>query len=201
QAPLRELMETEMVTVRANEDREKVAQEIARYDLLAIPAVDDEGRLVGIVTHDDIMDVVVEEATEDVHRLGAVEPLAENYLQADFVTIWRKRALWLACLFGAELLTFTALSQFEEAIAEVVVLSLFVPLCISTGGNSGSQAATLITRAMALGEVTVKDWLRVLRHELVMGLILGVTLGLIGFARAAATPNSTLSSSPPRHES
>ncbi len=115
--------------------------------------LDAEDRLVGIVTYDDVIDVVVSEATEDVHRMGGVAPLAENYLEASFVKIWWKRAFWLSCLFGAELLTFTALSTFEDAIAAVVVLSLFVPLCISTGGNSGSQAATLITRAMALGQV------------------------------------------------
>src|SRR5207253_5762076 len=122
---------------------------------------------------------------------GAVGPLAENYLKARFVTIWRKRAFWLACLFFAELFTFTALAHFEDAIAEVVVLSLFVPLCISTGGNSGSQAATLITRALALGQITVRDWRRVIRHELAMGLVLGLTLGAIGFARGWLTPEDT----------
>ncbi|MFN4260184.1 MAG: magnesium transporter [Gemmataceae bacterium] len=187
---LRDVMETDMVRVHVNDDQEKVAQEIARYDLLAIPVVDDEGRLVGIVTHDDVIDVVVEEATEDVHRLGAIAPLAENYLEANFLTIWRKRVFWLACLFLAEMFTFTALSHYEEAIAQMVVLSLFIPLCISTGGNSGSQAATLITRAMALGQVTVSDWFRVLRHELLMGLALGFSLGLLGFIRAWLTPAS-----------
>ena len=117
-----------------------------------MPVVDDQNHLVGIVTHDDVMDVVVEEATEDVHRMGAVGPMAEGYLDAPFVTVWRKRLVWLACLFIAELFTFTALSHFEDEIAKFVVLSLFVPLCISTGGNSGSQAATLITRAVALGQ-------------------------------------------------
>ena len=146
--------------------------------------------MVGIVTHDDVIDVVVEEATEDAYRMGAVGPMAENYLEANFVTVWRKRAFWLSCLFLAELFTFSALAHFEDAIAEVVVLSLFVPLCISTGGNSGSQAATLITRAMALGQVTNRDWFRVLRHELVMGLALGLTLGAIGFVRAYFTPDS-----------
>jgi magnesium transporter len=129
-----------------------------------------------------------------------VAPLEENYLEASFVKIWWKRAGWLALLFLAELFTFTALSTFEDAIAAVVVLSLFVPLCISTGGNSGSQAATLITRAMALGQVDSGKWLRVLRHEILMGLVLGVTLGLIGFGRAALTPKSVRSSSPPRPE-
>ncbi|HWG46847.1 MAG TPA: magnesium transporter [Gemmataceae bacterium] len=199
-APITELMDAQPLTVFVTDDREKVAQEMTHYDLLAIPVLDEEKRLVGIVTYDDVMDVVVSEATEDVHRMGGVAPLAENYLEASFVKIWWKRAFWLSCLFGAELLTFTALSTFEDAIAAVVVLSLFVPLCISTGGNSGSQAATLITRAMALGQVTGKDWLRVLRHEIAMGLVLGITLGVIGFGRAALTPKSVRSSSPPRPE-
>jgi magnesium transporter len=120
--------------------------------------------------------------------MGGVAPIAENYLTADFVTVWRKRAFWLSCLFVAELFTFTALSYFDEAINRVVVLALFVPLCISTGGNSGSQAATLITRALALGHVGIRDWARVLRHELSMGLVLGLTLGAIGFVRGSLTP-------------
>jgi magnesium transporter len=181
-------MEEQVVSVRASEDSEKVAKTMAQFDLIAIPVVDEQGRMVGIVTHDDVIDVVVQEATEDVHRMGAVAPLAENYLTANFVTVWRKRAFWLACLFLAELFTFTALSHFDEAINRVVVLALFVPLCISTGGNSGSQAATLITRAMALGQVTLGDWFKVLRHELLMGLVLGLTLGGIGFVRGAFTP-------------
>ncbi len=187
-ALVRDLMEEEMQTLRATDDRERAAQELARYDFLAMPVVDDEGRLVGIVTHDDVIDVVVQEATEDVHLMGGVGPLAEDYLEAPFVTIWRKRASWLALLFGAELFTFTALSHFEDEIGKLVVLSLFVPLCISTGGNSGSQAATLITRALALGQLTAASWARVLRHELLMGLVLGLTLGLIGFFRGALTP-------------
>src|SRR5438477_3675711 len=191
-ALVRELMEEEVQTLRATDDRERAAQELARYDFLAMPVVDDEGRLVGIVTHDDVIDVVVQEATEDVHLMGGVGPMAENYLEAPFVTIWRKRAFWLACLFGAELFTFTALSHFEDEIGKLVVLSLFVPLCISTGGNSGSQAATLITRAMALGQLTVSNWARVLRHELAMGVVLGLTLGAIGFIRAGLTPQDMI---------
>ncbi|MBY0527940.1 MAG: magnesium transporter [Gemmataceae bacterium] len=221
-ALIRDLMERELVSIRAGDDREKLAQEMARYDLLAIPAVDDEGRMVGIVTHDDVIDVVVEEATEDVHRMGGVGPMAENYLEVPLVKVWWNRAFWLACLFGAELLTFTALAHFEEAIAEVVVLALFVPLCISTGGNSGSQAATLITRAIALNQVDVKSldfmqtvraffrrdfgfvqhqfrtiainvWplIRVLRHELLLGIALGLTLGTIGYVRGWLTPEET----------
>ena len=132
--------------------------------------------------------------------MGAVAPLEESYLDTSFVKLWWKRARWLAVLFVAELFTFTALSSYEDAIAAVVVLSLFVPLCISTGGNSGSQAATLITRTLALGQVAGKDWSRVLRHEIFMGLILGITLGIIGFGRAWVTPASVRSSSPSRPE-
>jgi magnesium transporter len=187
-ALIRDIMENQVVSIRATEDREKVAKTMAQFDLIAIPVIDEQNRMVGIITHDDVIDVVVQEATEDAHRMGAVAPMAENYLTADFLTVWRKRAFWLACLFIAELFTFTALSHFDEAINRVVVLALFVPLCISTGGNSGSQAATLITRAMALGQVTLGDWLKVLRHELLMGLVLGITLGAIGFIRGSFTP-------------
>ncbi|HEY7424421.1 MAG TPA: magnesium transporter, partial [Gemmataceae bacterium] len=200
QALVNDLMDMQPLTVSVSDDREKVAQDITHYDLLAIPVIDADKRLVGIVTYDDVIDVVVSEATEDAHRMGAVAPLEENYLEASFVKIWWKRAGWLALLFLAELFTFTALSSFEDAIAAVVVLSLFVPLCISTGGNSGSQAATLITRAMALGQVDSSNWLRVLRHEILMGLVLGITLGSIGFVRASFTPESVRSSSPPRPE-
>lgn len=192
QALLRDIMETEIVAVRVDDDREAVAHEIARFDLLAIPVVDDKGKLVGIVTHDDVIDVVVEEATEDVHRLGAVGPIEEGYFEARFVTIWRKRAFWLACLFVAELLTFGAMGFYADRIEPKlwVLLTLFIPLCISIGGNSGSQAVTLITRALALGEVAVSDWARVLRHELLMGLALGATLGLVGFLFVSLMPES-----------
>jgi magnesium transporter len=189
-ALIRDLMETQFVSVRVGDDREIVATELARYDLIAIPVVDDNNRMVGIVTHDDIIDVVVEEATEDAYRMGAVGLLAENYLDMSFVTVWRKRAFWLACLFVAEFFTFTAMAHYEEQISKLVVLSLFIPLCLSTGGNSGSQAATLITRAMALGQVQLRDWFNVIRHELLMGLALGATLGAIGFLRAFATPDA-----------
>jgi magnesium transporter len=190
-ALVRDIMQQEVISVRVDEDQEKVAKILARFDFLAIPVVDEQQRLVGIITHDDVIDVVVAEATEDAQKMGGVAPIEGDYLHAPFVTVWRKRAGWLACLFVAELFTFTAMSFFEDAIAELVVLSLFVPLCISTGGNSGSQAATLITRAMALGQVSLGQWWRVLRHELIMGVLLGLTLGMIGFVRGAATPEDT----------
>src|SRR5262249_54542454 len=192
ETPVSELMDKDVISVSVTDDQEEVAKKMARYDFIAMPVVDDQRRLVGIVTHDDVLDVVQQEATEDVHRLGAVQPLTEHYLEANFFTLWRKRAMWLSLLFLAELFTFTALASFEDEIARIVALSLFVPLCISTGGNSGSQAATLITRAMALGQVRLGDWLRVIRHELAMGIALGITLGGIGFVRASMTPQAVL---------
>ena len=187
-----DLMETAVVSADVTDTQESVVQKVAKYDLHALPVVDAEHHILGIITHDDVIDAVSEEASEDVYRMGAVEPLVEDYLEANFTTIWRKRAVWLSCLFVAELFTFTALAHFEDAIEKVLVLTLFVPLCISTGGNSGSQAATLITRAMALGQVQLSDWWRVLRHELGMGLALGLTLGIIGYGRALITPDSVL---------
>ena len=180
-ALVRDIMEEQVVSVRADDSRDTVAKTMATYDLIAIPVVEDQGRMVGIITHDDVIDVVVQEATEDVHRMGAVGPMPENYLETPFVTVWRKRAFWLACLFVGGVFTVWAMSRFHDAIATIAMLTLFIPLCISTGGNSGSQAATLITRALALGQVSEREWLRVLRHEVLMGLALGLSLGVIGF--------------------
>ena len=196
-AKVGDIMQTEVISVRVDADREEVVKTVQRYDFLAIPVIDEQHRLVGIITHDDAIDVMVEEATEDALHLAGVSAIDESYLDAPFVTVWRKRAVWLACLFVAELLTFTALTQFESALKAVVVLGMFLPLVISTGGNSGSQAATLITRALAVGDVALGDWWRVMRHELLMGLALGSTLGLIGFARAWLTPTSVLDKADP----
>jgi magnesium transporter len=189
---LRDLMEQEIVTVNVTDDQEEVARRVARFDLLAIPVVDEEHHILGIITHDDVIDVVVDEATEDAYRMAGMEPIEVQYLETSFFEVWYKRAGWLSLLFVAELFTFTALASFEDSIKAVLALSLFVPLCISTGGNSGSQAATLITRAIALGQVNVRDWFRVLRHELLMGIVLGITLGAIGFIRASLTPTAVL---------
>ena len=187
-----DLMHRDVISVRVDQDQEEAARMLAKDDFLALPVVDDQNRLVGIITHDDVIDVMIEEATEDAQQMAGVLPMAEDYLHAPFVTVWRKRAVWLSCLFVAELFTFTALAHFEDEIAAILALSLFVPLCISTGGNSGSQAATLMTRALALGQLKLRDWWRVLRHELVVGLALGLTLGAIGFVRACMTPQSVL---------
>jgi magnesium transporter len=169
------------------------AELLARYDFIAVPVLDANGGMVGIVTHDDVIDVLREEATEDLQRQAGVSPIGEEYLQASFLKMWRSRAFWLSLLFVAELGTFTVMSYFEDALAAVVVLSLFVPLCISTGGNSGSQAATLVTRALALGQISPRDWAKVFRRELVMGLALGLTLGAVAFVRGALTPADTRS--------
>ncbi len=188
---LRELMETEVVSLLYTDGREIAADLLAQYDFIAVPVLDDAGGLVGIVTHDDAIDVITQEATEDIQRQGGVTPLNESYLEAGFFKIWRSRAQWLALLFVASFGTYTVISIFEDVLAEVVVLSLFIPLCISTGGNSGTQASTLITRAMALGDVQLSDWKRLLRRELFLGLALGLFLGVVAFARGAATPSDT----------
>jgi magnesium transporter len=200
--PVRDVMlSNDIVTLRASDDREKAAETLIKYDLLAIPVLDDSGRLVGIVTHDDIVDVITQEATEDLQKQGAVGPFRGNYLETGYFTIWWKRASWLCLLFVAELATFTVMAEFDEALAAILVLSLFVPLCLSTGGNSGSQAATIVTRELALGHVTVRDWWKVLRHELLMGVMLGVTLGSIGLLRGASTSEELRSAKKEMEES
>jgi magnesium transporter len=200
-ALVQDLMEKDLLTLNAGDDKEKAAEAVARYDFLALPVVDEEGRLVGIVTHDDVIDLIQQEATEDLQKQAGLGLISENYLEASFLVIWRKRAAWLAVLFGAELLTFTALSANTDAIQAILVLSLFVPLCLSTGGNSGSQAATLITRSLALGHFGVAQWKRVLRHEVMMGTILGVTLGTIAFFRGAITSGDLRSDTREQEES
>ncbi|OAI57461.1 hypothetical protein AYO47_08035 [Planctomyces sp. SCGC AG-212-M04] len=182
-ALVRDIMQSDVVYVRVDQDREEVVKIVGKYDFIAIPVVDNDHRIVGIITHDDALDVVVEEATEDAQRMGGMAPLEEPYLEVPFVEMWRKRAVWLACLFVAEFFTFSALSKYEVAMKEIVVLAMFTPLCISTGGNSGSQAATLITRALALGHIDLRTWWTVVRHEVLMGIALGATLGIIGFFR------------------
>ncbi|HEX9669151.1 MAG TPA: magnesium transporter [Thermoanaerobaculia bacterium] len=182
-AQMRDLMHADLLTISEETDQEEVSQLLAKHDLLAIPVVDHEGRMKGIVTFDDVADVVVEEATEDIQKLGGSAALAEPYLEAGLGKMVSKRAGWLSALFLGEMLTTSAMASFEGEIAKAVVLALFVPLIISSGGNSGSQASTLIVRALALGEVRLRDWWRVMRREVVAGVCLGSILGGIGFAR------------------
>lgn len=180
---VQDIMRTDVVTASVEEDQEVVARLFARHDLAAIPVTDEDRRMCGIVTVDDIVDVVDEEATEDLQKFGGVSALGAPYLQLALHRMVTKRAGWLAALFMGEMLTATAMAYFQDEIARAVVLSLFVPLIISSGGNSGSQASTLVIRAMTLGEVKLRDWWRVVPRELITGLVLGAMLGAIGFLR------------------
>jgi magnesium transporter len=177
------VMDTDVITIPEEADQEAVARLFAEHSLAAAPVVDAGGRMKGVVTADDVVAVVEEEATEDIQKLGGSEALDAPYLKTAFARMVRKRAGWLSALFLGEMLTATAMAFFEEEIARAVVLALFVPLIISSGGNSGSQASTLVIRAMALGEVRLRDWWRVIRRELAAGLVLGTVLGTIGFLR------------------
>lgn len=178
---LEELMEEDVVKVDAFDDQESVAQIVARYDLLAIPVVDRQNRMLGIITHDDVIDVVMEEAQEDVQRIGAVNPLEETYLKTPLLTLGWKRGMWLIILFFAALLTAFALEHYEARIDQHVWLVMFIPLVISAGGNSGGQSSTLIISSMARGEIQLTDWVKVIRREIAMGLMLGSLLGLLGW--------------------
>src|SRR4051812_28624171 len=174
------------VALNVNDLQEEALNVFRKYDRTALPVIDSTGVLVGIVTTDDMLDVAEEEATEDIQKFGGLEALDEPYMRIPLWKMVRKRAGWLVILFLGEMLTATAMSSYQDEIAKAVVLALFLPLIISSGGNSGSQASTLIIRAMALGEVTLKDWWRVAGREIQAGLLLGITLGAIGAIRVAA---------------
>ncbi|MGI8744251.1 MAG: magnesium transporter [Bryobacteraceae bacterium] len=180
---VRDVMRVNFVSASEQMDQETVARLFTAHHLLAIPVLDSAGRMQGIVTVDDIVDVVQEEASEDIQKVGGMEALDAPYLQIGFWQMVRKRAGWLAILFVGEMLTATAMGYFEREIARAVVLALFVPLIISSGGNSGSQATTLVIRAMAIGEVRLRDWWRIIRRESSAGLVLGSALAMIGMAR------------------
>ena len=173
----------EVVTVPVTADREEVARLTREYDLVAVPVVDQDDVIQGVVTVDDVIDALVEEHTEDVQRFGGMEALEEPYTQIGFLSMIRKRAPWLAALFLSEMLTTSAMGHFQDELAKAVVLALFIPLIISSGGNSGSQATSLIIRALALGEIRVRDWWKVALRELPSGLVLGIILGLMGILR------------------
>ncbi|ATC64382.1 magnesium transporter [Nibricoccus aquaticus] len=180
-----ELFDGSCPTLPATDDRETALEMFRKYDRVGLPVVDEFGKIIGIVTVDDMLDVAAEEATEDIQKLGGSEALDEPYTTIPLLKMVRKRASWLVILFLGEMLTATAMSYFEDEIAKAVVLALFVPLVISSGGNAGSQAATLVIRALALGEFTLSQWWRVMRRELMAGLALGVILGAVGFLRIA----------------
>jgi magnesium transporter len=180
---VRDIMRTGVVTAPEDMDQEALSRLFTETNYLAIPVVDPEGHVKGIVTVDDIVDVVQEEATEDIQKIGGMEALDAPYLEVGFWHMVRKRGGWLAILFVGEMLTATAMGHFEHEIARAVVLALFVPLIISSGGNSGSQASTLVVRALALGELKLRDWWRVAWREIASGIVLGALLATIGLTR------------------
>lgn len=172
-----------LVAIPATADRSEVLEMFEKYDRVALPVVDSDRKMLGIITADDVLDIAQQETTEDIQKMGGSEALDAPYLDVPFWSMVRKRGGWLAALFLGEMLTATAMSFFEGEIAKAVVLALFVPLIISSGGNSGSQATSLIIRSLALRELKLRDWLRVFRREILSGLALGMFLGAIGFLR------------------
>ena len=191
-ASVADVMHTEIVSVQTSADREEVARVTSEYDLVVVPVVDGFGRIVGVITVDDVIDAMVEEQTEDVQKLGAVQPLDDPYFVSGFWDVARRRVVWLVVLFIGEMFTSTALHAYEATLSQALFLTAFIPLIISSGGNSGSQSATLITRALAVGDVEMRDAFRVLRRELGQGLVLGLCLGLIGLVRAVFTGNGVM---------
>ncbi len=180
---LRDVMSEHMHSVPPDMDQEEVARTLKKYDFTAVPVVDGEGRLLGLITVDDVMDVVEEEQDEDVHRLAAVEPMDDTYFNTSWLTFLQKRAPWLAVLFVGQFVTESLIRRYDPIIQAVTQLTFYLPMLISTGGNSGGQSASLIIRGLATEEVTVADWWRVLLRELGQGLLLGIGLGLIGVMR------------------
>jgi len=189
QKTVADVMARDPVTVTAETDQEALSHILTQHNLLAVPVVDADGKMKGIVTLDDIVDVVEEEATEDIQKMGGQAALEQPYLDTSIFTMIKKRAGWLALLFVGEMLTASAMAAYEHELDRAVVLALFLPLLISSGGNSGSQACTLIIRAMALEEIRLRDWFRVVKREIFAGLTLGCFLGIIGFLRIILWPN------------
>lgn len=188
-ATLAQIAEGQPISVTAMSDQSDVVRMFEKYDRYALPVVDTKGVLVGIITADDVFDVAEREATEDFQKLGGSEALESPYLETSVLDLFRKRGLWLGVLFVGGLATTTAMAYFEDALAKAVVLSLFIPVITSSGGNTGSQATAILIRAIALGELTLSDWWRVARKELATGALLGMMLGALGFARIALAPS------------
>lgn len=180
---IEDVIDNRYVALNVNDDQETASQAFKMNHRVALPVLDNNKVLLGIVTIDDVLWVAQEEFTEDIQKIGGTEALDEPYLEIPLLKLFKKRVVWLVVLFLGEMLTATAMGYFEDEIAKAVVLSLFVPLIISSGGNSGSQASTLIIQAMALGEINIGDWWRVVRREILSGLLLGTVLGIIGFTR------------------
>lgn len=190
--PISEILRSNVINVDPSEDQEEVARKMAKYDLNVMPVVDERGVILGVITIDDIVDVLTQEQTEDVQKLGGVEPLDLPYFRTSFAAFIKKRGVWLFALFFGEFFTQTALRHYDPVFEAIRGAAYYVPLLISAGGNSGSQSSTLIIRGMAVGEIKLRDWLRILVRELAMGFVLGVGLGVVGFARVLMYPDQNV---------
>ena len=186
--PLGEILRTNILSVPPEEDQEEVARKMAKYDLNVMPVVDDKGKILGVITIDDIIDVLTLEQTEDVQKAAGIEPLDMPYFRTSFLTFIKKRGVWLFVLFFGEFFTQTALRHYDPVFEAIKGSAYYVPLLISAGGNSGSQSSTLIIRGMAIGEIKMKDWWRILVRESAMGLVLGIGLAIVGFGRVLMYP-------------
>ena len=180
---IKDVIDNRYIALNVNDPQETASEAFKMNNRVALPVLDNNHLLLGIVTIDDVLWITQEESAEDITKIGGTEALDEPYLEIPLVKLFKKRVVWLVVLFLSEMLTATAMGYFEDEIAKAVVLALFVPLIISSGGNSGSQASTLIIQAMALGEISITDWWRVIRRELLSGMMLGAVLGVIGFTR------------------
>lgn len=176
-------MRLNLICVPPEMDQEDVARTLGKYDMNTLPVIDEHGQILGVITADDIMDVMAEEQSEDVHKMGAVDPLSETYFDTSIVTFIKKRAPWLLVLFVGGFFTATAMRHFDGVLASIAQLSFYLPMLISAGGNSGSQSSTLIIRGLAVGDIETRDWWRVLSRELTQGIVLGCLLGAVGALR------------------
>jgi magnesium transporter len=190
--PLREILTSNVISVPPLEDQEEVARKMAKYDLNVIPVLDDKGAILGVITIDDIVDVLTMEQTEDVQKLGAVEPLDVPYFRTSVLSFVKKRGIWLFVLFVGEFFTQTAMRHYDPVFEAIKGATYYVPLLISAGGNSGSQSSTLVIRGLALGEIKMTDWWKILWREVILGFILGIGLAIVGFARVLAYPEGTI---------
>lgn len=184
ETPLRAFMKTDLITVNANANREEAVKLVAKYDFIAVPVIDDDNKILGIITHDDVLDTIVEEMAENAHLSAAVTPLGDPYLSTGIWTLARKRFMWLAILLFGAITTALILNLFQDVSKKIVWLIAFLPMIVSTGGNTGGQSATLVITALATGEITLGDWWRIVRREVLMGALLGLAMGLCGLINA-----------------
>lgn len=190
--PLREILRTNIISVTPATDQEEVARLMAKYDLNVMPVVDDDGKILGVITIDDVVDVLTSEQTEDLQKIGGIEPLEQPYFRTSLWSFVKKRGIWLFILFIGEFFTQTAMRHYDAVFEAIKGASYYIPLLISAGGNSGSQSSTLVIRGLAVGEIKLGDWYRILWRELLLGFVLGVGLGVVGLVRVLLYPEGTV---------